>query len=173
MNIPRTNLNFRDSQDGHLCIRGNEVRPRHSRNLWSPGFRPSYIVGPTRSLFLPQTEYLRKRNTSASWVHINRHPISGRIHGPRCSRPRLLRLIQLVPEQTRVVGLGGVKALGRFSFALLPLRAELLAQLKRLSVGKWPGNSEKPRGGKEGFTGERCALIDVTTTAQQTARAVR
>jgi len=33
LNILRTNLYFRDSQAGHLCIRGSEIRPRHSRNL--------------------------------------------------------------------------------------------------------------------------------------------
>src|SRR5262245_14705366 len=54
LNIARTNLNFRDSQDGHLCIRGNEVRPRHSRNLRSisPNTKPP------------------------SGVRLNRHPIS-------------------------------------------------------------------------------------------------
>jgi len=65
-----------------------------------------------------------------------------RIHGPRRSRPRLLRLIQLVHEQTRAVGLGGVKAVSGLSFAPLHSEPELRVQRKRLSGGKWPGNSK-------------------------------
>src|SRR5262249_54481253 len=99
---------------------------------------------------------LRRQNRSSCPFFsnlLNRHPISGRIHGPRCSRPRLLRLIQLVHEQTRAVGLGGVKALGGLSFALYPLGAGASSSAKKTISGKVARKLRKTTGCKEGIYG--------------------